>query len=144
MPRMSPALTPASKLLAVSPVTPAAADGLEHPIAASRRPPWARDRTARAAIVRPGDPLSRNARTLVAKVRALPPPPGGQVLVGGQTVVDATVVRILLVPATMRLLGRVTWYAPGPLRRFYARYGIREADGDEEPDRPQPALTGST
>jgi RND superfamily putative drug exporter len=45
-------------------------------------------------------------------------------------VVDATIVRILLVPATMRLLGRANWYAPGPLRRFYARYGIRESDGD--------------
>jgi uncharacterized membrane protein YdfJ with MMPL/SSD domain len=43
-------------------------------------------------------------------------------------VVDATVVRVLLVPATMRLLGRANWWAPRPLRRFYARYGIREAD----------------
>jgi uncharacterized membrane protein YdfJ with MMPL/SSD domain len=41
-------------------------------------------------------------------------------------VVDATVVRILLVPATMRLLGRANWWAPGPLRRVYRRYGIRE------------------
>jgi RND superfamily putative drug exporter len=48
-------------------------------------------------------------------------------------VVDATIVRILLVPATMRLLGRVNWYAPGPLRRFYARYGIRESDGEPAP-----------
>ena len=40
--------------------------------------------------------------------------------------VDATVVRILLVPATMRLLGRANWWAPGPLRRLYARYGISE------------------
>jgi RND superfamily putative drug exporter len=45
-------------------------------------------------------------------------------------VVDATIVRILLVPATMRLLGRANWYAPGPLRRFYARYGIRESEGE--------------
>jgi uncharacterized membrane protein YdfJ with MMPL/SSD domain len=44
-------------------------------------------------------------------------------------VIDATVVRILLVPATMRLLGRANWYAPAPLRKFYARYGIRESDG---------------
>jgi trehalose monomycolate/heme transporter len=42
-------------------------------------------------------------------------------------VVDATVVRLLLVPATMRLLGRANWWAPRPLRRLYARYGIREA-----------------
>jgi RND superfamily putative drug exporter len=43
-------------------------------------------------------------------------------------VVDAAVVRSLLVPATMRLLGRANWWAPGPLRRVYARYGIREAE----------------
>jgi RND superfamily putative drug exporter len=45
-------------------------------------------------------------------------------------VVDATIVRILLVPATMRLLGRANWYAPGPLGRLYARYGLRESDGE--------------
>ena len=43
--------------------------------------------------------------------------------------VDASIVRVLLVPATMRLLGRVNWWAPRPLRRLYARYGIREAEG---------------
>ncbi|MGH3255966.1 MAG: MMPL family transporter, partial [Streptosporangiaceae bacterium] len=41
-------------------------------------------------------------------------------------IVDASVVRILLVPATMRLLGRANWWAPRPLRRLYGRYGIRE------------------
>ena len=40
--------------------------------------------------------------------------------------VDATVVRVLLVPATMRLLGRANWWAPRPLRRLYARYGFKE------------------
>jgi trehalose monomycolate/heme transporter len=43
-------------------------------------------------------------------------------------VVDASVVRVLLVPAMMRLLGRANWWAPRPLRRLYARYGIRESD----------------
>ncbi|WP_244367717.1 MMPL family transporter [Micromonospora echinofusca] len=42
-------------------------------------------------------------------------------------VVDATLVRALLVPATMRLLGRWNWWAPGPLGRIYRRYGIRES-----------------
>jgi len=46
-------------------------------------------------------------------------------------IVDATLVRILLVPATMRLLGRANWSAPGPLRRLYGHYGIREGDGAE-------------
>ena len=53
--------------------------------------------------------------------------------------IDATVVRSLLVPATMRLLGRANWYAPGPLRRFYARYGIRENDAPATPAE-HPAL----
>jgi len=42
-------------------------------------------------------------------------------------VVDATIVRCLLVPATMTLLGDRNWWAPGPMRRFYDRYGLREA-----------------
>lgn len=40
---------------------------------------------------------------------------------------DATVIRGLLVPATMRLLGRANWWAPGPLARFRARVGFRES-----------------
>jgi trehalose monomycolate/heme transporter len=48
-------------------------------------------------------------------------------------IVDATVVRILLVPATMRLLGRANWWAPGPLRRLYSRYGIREEANESAP-----------
>jgi uncharacterized membrane protein YdfJ with MMPL/SSD domain len=52
-------------------------------------------------------------------------------------VVDATVVRILLVPATMRLLGRANWWAPGPLRRLYSRYGISEAPQDQDQDYPE-------
>jgi RND superfamily putative drug exporter len=48
-------------------------------------------------------------------------------------VVDATIVRMILVPATMRLLGNANWWAPRPLKRFYARYGIRESD-DVEPN----------
>jgi trehalose monomycolate/heme transporter len=43
-------------------------------------------------------------------------------------IVDASVVRILLVPATMRLLGRANWWAPAPLRRLYSRYGLSEAE----------------
>ncbi len=43
-------------------------------------------------------------------------------------VVNATIVRVLLVPATMRLLGRANWWAPGPLRRVYRTYGIREEE----------------
>jgi len=40
--------------------------------------------------------------------------------------VDATVVRALLVPATMKLLGRWNWWAPAPLARWWERNGFRE------------------
>lgn len=40
--------------------------------------------------------------------------------------VDATIVRALLVPATMKLLGRANWWLPGPLAAVYRRFGIRE------------------
>jgi len=39
---------------------------------------------------------------------------------------DATVVRALLVPALMRLLGEWNWWAPKPLRRVFARLRIAE------------------
>ncbi|MER5430632.1 MMPL family transporter [Streptomyces sp. NPDC002588] len=39
---------------------------------------------------------------------------------------DAMVVRSLLVPAIMRLTGRATWWAPAPLRRFHRRFGLSE------------------
>ena len=40
--------------------------------------------------------------------------------------IDATLVRALVVPATMRLLGRVNWWAPPPLARLYRRLGLGE------------------
>jgi RND superfamily putative drug exporter len=40
--------------------------------------------------------------------------------------IDATLVRMLLVPATMTLLGEWNWWAPGPLRRLHERVGVRE------------------
>ena len=44
--------------------------------------------------------------------------------------VDATIVRILLVPATMRLLGKWNWWAPGPLARFADRLGFSHAEDE--------------
>jgi len=44
--------------------------------------------------------------------------------------VDATVVRALLVPATMRLLGRWNWWAPAPMAAWWARHGFREESGE--------------
>jgi uncharacterized membrane protein YdfJ with MMPL/SSD domain len=46
---------------------------------------------------------------------------------------SSTIIRVLLVPATMRLLGPVTWWAPRPLGRWYARYRIREDPGPAAP-----------
>jgi RND superfamily putative drug exporter len=39
---------------------------------------------------------------------------------------DATVVRAILVPAAMRLAGRANWWAPGPLRRLHAKLQLSE------------------
>ncbi|GAA1307538.1 MMPL family transporter [Saccharothrix xinjiangensis] len=43
-------------------------------------------------------------------------------------VVDATIVRALVVPAAMKLAGRANWWAPKPLRALHARFGIREGE----------------
>ena len=42
--------------------------------------------------------------------------------------VDATLVRVVLLPAFMRLLGRLNWWAPHALARFHQRVAIRESD----------------
>ena len=39
---------------------------------------------------------------------------------------DATVVRALLVPSLMKVLGEWNWWAPAPLRRLYLRVALRE------------------
>jgi len=46
--------------------------------------------------------------------------------------VDATIVRVLLVPATMRLMGRWNWWAPGILGRFVDRLGFSHVEDDED------------
>lgn len=66
--------------------------------------------------------------------------------------IDATVVRALLVPAAMKLLGRASWWLPAPLARLQARLGLDESSGDGgdpqgEPapgtTEPEPALVGT-
>ena len=49
-------------------------------------------------------------------------------------ILDATIVRGVLVPSLMRLLGEWNWWAPPALRRLYDRFGLHEAD-----DGPPPA-----
>jgi RND superfamily putative drug exporter len=64
---------------------------------------------------------------------------------------DAFVIRATLVPAFMRLAGEANWWAPGPLRRFYLRYGIHESTEPDafdlahtpEADPHEPASAGS-
>ena len=52
---------------------------------------------------------------------------------GLAVLVDATIVRALLVPATMRLMGRWNCWAPKPLARLHLRLGLSEKT-IEEPD----------
>ena len=47
---------------------------------------------------------------------------------------DATVVRMMLMPAFMHLLGRYNWWAPAPMRRLHKRFGIAES-GETSPPR---------
>jgi RND superfamily putative drug exporter len=47
---------------------------------------------------------------------------------------DATLIRGLLVPAFMRLAGEANWWAPAPLARLHARFGLSE--GIDLPDGP--------
>jgi RND superfamily putative drug exporter len=41
--------------------------------------------------------------------------------------IDASIIRALLVPSLMELLGAWNWWAPRPLQRLHARIGLREA-----------------
>jgi RND superfamily putative drug exporter len=41
--------------------------------------------------------------------------------------IDATIVRALLVPSLMEMLGKWNWWAPRPLARLHRRFGLREA-----------------
>lgn len=43
--------------------------------------------------------------------------------------IDASIMRALLVPALMQLLGRRNWWAPRPLRRLHERFGLSEEPG---------------
>jgi uncharacterized membrane protein YdfJ with MMPL/SSD domain len=51
--------------------------------------------------------------------------------------VDATLVRMLLVPAAMRVLGRANWWAPKWLARLHDRVGLSESGG-RGPDTVKP------
>ena len=46
-------------------------------------------------------------------------------------IIDASIVRMLFVPAAMKLMGEWNWWAPAPLRRFHDRFGLSEP-GDHD------------
>jgi RND superfamily putative drug exporter len=48
--------------------------------------------------------------------------------------IDASIIRALLVPSLMELLGKWNWWAPAPLRRLHDRFGISETSVPE-PER---------
>ena len=48
--------------------------------------------------------------------------------------IDATIIRALLVPSLMELLGKWNWWAPAPLRRLHRRLGVSESGVDGPPD----------
>jgi uncharacterized membrane protein YdfJ with MMPL/SSD domain len=64
---------------------------------------------------------------------------------GLAVLVDATIVRALLVPATMRLMGRWNWWAPKPLARLHRRLGLTEKsiDAPEPESSPIPEAAPS-
>ena len=49
--------------------------------------------------------------------------------------IDATIIRALLVPSLMALMGKWNWWDPRPLRRFHERFGFSESG----PSSPEPA-----
>ncbi|MGZ4736381.1 MAG: hypothetical protein ACXV8R_12295, partial [Acidimicrobiia bacterium] len=49
--------------------------------------------------------------------------------------VDATIVRLMLVPATMELLGNANWWLPKPLERLLPHINV---EGSKEP-KPEPS-----
>ncbi|HEY2507819.1 MAG TPA: MMPL family transporter [Streptosporangiaceae bacterium] len=51
--------------------------------------------------------------------------------------VDATVIRMVLVPAVMQLLGRANWWLPGWLDRITPGVGLEPGSGERPPSRRQ-------
>lgn len=49
--------------------------------------------------------------------------------------IDATLVRMLLVPATLRIMGRMNWWAPKPLMMIYQRFSLGELGDHPQQDK---------
>ena len=59
-------------------------------------------------------------------------------------VIDATVIRGVVVPAFLRVAGDLNWWAPRPLKWLHARIGFSEAPSDTEIPAPTPQLDEET
>lgn len=98
---------------------------------ASDRTPAANDESVALGVAHTGRVITAAALLMSISFAALM---AGQVsmmrMLGlGLTVavlMDATLVRMLLVPAFMRVLGRANWWAPKPLARLHDRLGLGE------------------
>lgn len=104
-------------------------------ILASMRDSWAHTHDARAAVItglrRTGRVVTCAALLLIVVFACFMTGSFSPILQIGlgmslAVLIDATLVRMLLVPATMSLLGRAAWWAPAPLRRLHDRFGISE------------------
>jgi RND superfamily putative drug exporter len=58
-------------------------------------------------------------------------------------IADATLVRMLLLPAFMHVLGRWNWWAPKPLARLHERIGVSESGDDDAPGEKREPVTAS-
>ncbi|MBD0021986.1 MMPL family transporter [Gordonia pseudamarae] len=58
-------------------------------------------------------------------------------------ILDATVIRMLLVPATMKLLGDDCWWAPRWMQTMQRKIGLGETILDDEPDQLRDGDTGA-
>ena len=91
---------------------------------------WSNDEAVVAGLQRSGRIITSAALIVVLVFSGFV---AGELLVIKQTgvalavavAVDATLVRCLLVPATMTLLGEWNWWAPAPLRRLHDRLGLK-------------------
>jgi RND superfamily putative drug exporter len=59
-------------------------------------------------------------------------------------IVDATLVRMGLLPAFMRVMGKWNWWAPAPLVRLHERFGLVEEPVERDPVPPAPLATVGT
>jgi uncharacterized membrane protein YdfJ with MMPL/SSD domain len=57
--------------------------------------------------------------------------------------IDASIIRALLVPSLMELLGSLNWWAPGPLRRLHDRIGLREGPPPPAKVSPTPGASSA-